>query len=157
MPHFFSIGTWVLLFVLWKMYKAAKPAYQRLKHVSYGGKMSEIYVFNNLVNFQVHNESFPQCEKSLHESISEAMVSPKKTIEKVVHRLVTPMKLFVNNLTKPDSKGPCEMNLLIEPFFCSKWVSKNGGNGEGTISTISQFFMISNCTISFIQVNGLHV
>ena len=31
----FCFGTWFLFYLLWKCYYAAKPAYQRLKHVSF--------------------------------------------------------------------------------------------------------------------------
>ena len=47
-----------------------------------------------------------------------------KKIQYVVHRIITPVKLFADNLTTANTDGPAEMNILIEPFFSSKWVSK---------------------------------
>ena len=74
-----------------------------------------------------------------------------KKIQYVVHRIITPVKLFADNLTTANTDGPAEMNILIEPFFSSKWVSKKGGNGEGMNDKLLEvsFVLIIYCTASF--------
>ena len=66
-----------------------------------------------------------------------------------MHRIITPVKLFADNLTTANTDGPAEMNILIEPFFSSKWVSKKGGNGEGMKLLGVSFCLIIDCTASF--------
>ena len=56
---------------------------------------------------KVPDESFPM------------PTSPISTVTRVFKKITTPVKLFAQNLAK--SEEPAQMNLLIEPFFSSKY------------------------------------
>ena len=86
---------------------------------------------------QVPDESFPAPKNDLKKSL----LSPVKTVSKLVRRVISPIKLFAANLANQNPEEPATMNMIIEPFFTNKWLPKKGGKKhEGKLRYKSYFF-----------------
>ena len=125
-------GIFLFLWLYMNFFHRLKPAYQRMKYVSFW--ICHYHELScNMFNLIAGSRWVipPPPSKSLKDQVS----SPVKTISSIVKRIISPVKLFTSNLRNPSSEDPAEMNILLEPFFTNKWIAKKGGEkGEGKLT-----------------------